>query len=76
MRTIDTKFSELCDEIDSWKQEAMYWKQKYADLQKEMDNHVNESLKSQQETIGQIFSLVFRSEQTEDGILIKQDKNY
>ena len=45
LRTADIKFIELCNEVDSWRAEAEYWKQQYEDLIKEYSKHLKQTLK-------------------------------
>jgi hypothetical protein len=70
--TANLKFIELCEEIDMWKNEAMYYKEKYEESTKDYSKLLSSSIADAKNTTGQLLSLMFNSEQTDEGLLIKQ----
>ena len=71
--TADLKFLQLCDEIDMWKNEAEFYKEKYEEVTKEYAKLLDTSLNDAKHTAGQLLTIMFNSEQTENGILIKHN---
>ena len=70
MRTADIKFLQLCNEIDQWKDEANYWKEKYEELQKEYSEHINQSLVSAQKGVANALMFALSVKDDENGNLI------
>jgi len=69
MKTIDLKFTELCDEIDYWKDQALKYKQDAEYWQGEYSSHLHESFKSTQRGIGQALMLALSVKDNPDGSL-------
>lgn len=67
---IDTLVSDLCEEIDTWKQEAKYWKEKYKESHADHMKLLNENLEYNQIMIGSILSIAFNSSEDENGNLV------
>lgn len=70
MKTIDIKFSELCDEIDFWKerseqaeQDAEYWKNQYQTL-------LNESLINAKKGVANALMFALHATDDENGNLV------
>ena len=70
MRTADVKFLQLCNEIDQWKEEANYWKEKYEELQKEYSEHINQNLVSAQKGVANALMFALSVKDDENGNLI------
>ena len=70
MKTIDIKFSQLCDEIDHWKEEAEYWKDKFKSLDLEMRNRLAKDFQESKRGIGQMLSLALSVKEGKDGSLV------
>ena len=70
MRTADVKFLQLCNEIDQWKEEANYWKEKYEELQKEYSEHINQNLVSAQKGVANALMFALPVKDDENGNLI------
>ena len=75
MKYIDQKFSEICAEVDYWKEEAKYWEEKFNSLQKEMDVKLADDLKRSQKGIGQMLSLAFAIKEQPDGSIAISKEN-
>lgn len=69
MRTADVKFLQLCNEIDQWKEEANYWKEKYEELQKEYSEHINQNLVSAQKGVANALMFALSVKDDENGNL-------
>jgi hypothetical protein len=70
MKTVDVKFLQLCNEIDQWKDEANYWKEKYEELNKEYSQHLNQSLASAQKGVANALMFALSVKEDENGNLI------
>ncbi len=70
MKTIDIKFFELCDEIDQWKEEVKFWKDKYEKLEKDYKNHLDNSLKSAQKDVANILTFALHATDDKNGNLV------
>ena len=70
MRTANMKFLELCEEIDSWKEEAQYWKEKYEEATKEHHEYLNESLLSAQKGVANALMFCLSAKDDENGNLV------
>ena len=68
-KTIDLKISELCNEIDDWKQEAEYWKNKFKKLEKDYCKQSDEDLKSAQKGVANALMFALHVEDDADGNL-------
>lgn len=67
---IDTLVSDLCEEIDMWKQEAKYWKEKHDQASADHIKTVNESIKSNESMIGNLLMVALNSSEDENGNLV------
>jgi hypothetical protein len=65
----DFLFSQLCDEVDYWKQEAEYWKQKYEKERTEFSKHVDDQIKDANKQIGTLLSFALNITDNADGSL-------
>lgn len=65
--------SELCEEVDRWKEEAKYWKEKYEEERLSSTKFMNKTMEDQKKQIGQLLSLSLRAVDTPDGVLIQKD---
>lgn len=74
MRTIDLKFSEICDEVDHWKAEAEYWKEQYKKLQVEYHENVNESIQNNYDVIGTVLGSMLDKDSNPSKLLFDKDR--
>lgn len=70
LRTIDYKFSDLCEEIDQWKDEAKYWKKMYNEELERSNKAMNESLEMSRQGVANALMLALRVDEDEEGNLI------
>ena len=75
MKTIDIKFLQLCNEIDQWKDEANYWKERYEEINKEYSQHLNQSLDSAQKGVANALMFALSVKDDENGNLIISKKS-
>lgn len=75
MKTVDVKFLQLCNEIDQWKDEANYWKDKYEELNKEYSQHLNQSLASAQKGVANALMFALHVKDDENGNLVIDKKS-
>ena len=68
-KTIDIKFSELCDEIDYWKEQAQHYKKMYEQELQDNIEQTNKSFKQTQKSIGQALMFAMSIKDNEDGSL-------
>jgi len=75
-KTIDYKFSELCEEIDRWKNEAQYWKEKYEEEISESIERTNESIEMSKKGIANalMFALSVTDDENGNMVINKQDR--
>ena len=69
-KTIDYKFSELCDEVDKWKEEAEYWKSKYEEGLEKNIEQTNENLEMAQKGVANALSFALSCKNDENGNLV------
>lgn len=75
VKTIDYKFSELCEEIDRWKDEAQYWKEKYEAERNEFMEHINQSLSSAEQGVANTLLFALSVKDNPDGSLSISKEN-
>jgi hypothetical protein len=75
MKTVDVKFLQLCNEIDRWKDEANYWKERYEELNKEYSQHLNQNLDSVQKGVANALMFALSVKDDENGNLIISKKS-
>jgi hypothetical protein len=75
MRTIDIKFSELCDEIDYWKSVAHDAEKKYNELRKEYSKLTYDNLISSQKGVADALMLALSIRDDENGNIIIDKKS-
>jgi len=75
-RTIDYKFSELCDEIDYWMNEAKHFESLYKKELQENNRVSNERMKEAQKGIANALMLVLSVKDDKEGnlIILKKDR--
>lgn len=56
-KTVDLKFSELCEEIDFLKAETKYWKDMYEEINKKYMNLLGSNIKHNEAIMGNILKL-------------------
>ena len=76
MKTIDIKISELCDEIDYWKDLAKNYKEKY---EKERDDHIsriNKQLEDSQRGVANalMFAMSVRDDENGNMVIDKESR--
>jgi hypothetical protein len=75
-KTIDYKFSELCDEIDKWKDHAEYWKKKYEEEIQASIKRSNESMDIAKKGVANalMFALSVKDDKHGNMIIEKKDR--
>jgi hypothetical protein len=68
-KTIDLKFSELCHEIDYWKSEAEYYKEKYESELRQSIETSNERMDEARKGVANALMFAFSVTDSEDGSL-------
>jgi len=57
MKTVDLKFLEMCEEIDTWKNEAKYWKDKFDVLDEQQRKDLYERIENSSKRTTQLVKL-------------------
>jgi hypothetical protein len=74
MKTVDIKFSQLCEEIDYWKSEAQYWKEMHDKINREHNEFISERLTESKVGIGNALMLLLATNDLPNGdIVIKKE---
>ena len=69
MKTVDNKFHQLCEEIDYWKKQAEYYKEKYeAEIQRSV-KETNRQLEESKRGVANTLMLALCVKDNEDGSL-------
>lgn len=69
VRYADKMFTQLCDEVDEWRAEAEYWKNKYEEAHKEHMRHLDESMQSAKQGVANALMFALSVEDQPDGSL-------
>lgn len=70
MKTIDIKFSELCEEIDYWKERAKYAEESAEDWKNQYTTLLNESLATAQKGVANALMFALHATDDENGNLV------
>ena len=75
IKTIDVVVSNLCNEIDQWKEETEYWRDKYEKEAERNNKMVNESLESAKNGIANALVFALNVEDNENGDMVIKKEN-
>ena len=75
MKTIDYKFSELCEEIDYWKDQARYYQEKYEEEVLTRSIESKERLLEAKKGVANALMFALSVEDKEDGSLSISSEN-
>lgn len=70
MRTVETTFIQLCEEVDVWKEEAAYWKAKYQQEVQERNAEWQERSQEAQKGIANALHFMLAVKDDENGNLV------
>ena len=76
MKTIDIKFSELCDEIDYWKDLAKSYKEKYEQERNEHISRMNKRLEDSKRGVANalMFAMSIRDDENGNMVIDKESR--